>query len=68
MRLAQSAASRRKRNVLITVGHPRLRITAFQVADGVLAIVAMGRSGTRVIRNCTGRHRDYQMKVRKVMI
>src|SRR5210317_1354141 len=40
VRRAQSCASRLVRNVLIAVGHPRLRITAFQVDEGVLVIVA----------------------------
>jgi hypothetical protein len=43
---------------LMTVGQPRLRITAFQVADGVLLSVAMTCSGSQVIRKCTERHRD----------
>jgi hypothetical protein len=40
------------------VGHPRLRITAFQVADGVLRMVATARSGTQVFRKCTERRAD----------
>lgn len=51
VRRAQSAASRLVRKVLITVGQPCLRITAFQVADGVLRIVAIAPSEHRCSEN-----------------
>jgi hypothetical protein len=41
VRRAQSSASRFKRNVLTVVGKPVLRITAFQVPEGVLTMVGM---------------------------
>jgi hypothetical protein len=40
-RRAQSSASFFRRNVLIVVGHPVLRITAFHVPEGVLTMVAI---------------------------
>ncbi|MNE88998.1 hypothetical protein D3C80_1863650 [compost metagenome] len=41
VRRDQSSASRLVRKVLALVGHPVLRITAFQVPAGVLTIVAI---------------------------
>jgi hypothetical protein len=42
VRRAQSLASRRVRKVLIVVGQPCLRTTAFQVFEGVRVMVANG--------------------------
>lgn len=39
VRLARSLASRRVRKVLIVVGQPRLRTTAFQVFEGLRVMV-----------------------------
>jgi hypothetical protein len=41
---AQSSASRLVRNVLTVVGQPRLRMTAYQVFEGVLVIAATSPS------------------------
>src|SRR5690606_14219523 len=44
VRRAQSSASRLVRKVLVAVGNPVLRTTAFQVPEGVFTRVAMVRS------------------------
>ena len=41
VRRDQSSASRFRRNVFTVVGKPVLRMTAFQVPDGVLTMVGM---------------------------
>lgn len=53
VRRAQSSASRLVRKVLTVVGQPRLRMTAFQVFEGVLVIVAMRCVRYEVYRKCT---------------
>jgi hypothetical protein len=49
---AQSAASRLVRKVLMVTGQPRLRMTAFQVFEGVLVMVATVLP-VQVYRKCT---------------
>src|SRR5690606_14659177 len=60
VRRAQSSASRLVRNVLDAVGQPVLRMTAFQVPEGVLTRVAMRVEAPKstlgaspLYRNCT---------------
>src|SRR5690606_28069816 len=60
VRLAQSSASRLVRKVLDAVGQPVFRMTAFQVPEGVLTIVAMRVEAPKstlgaspLYRNCT---------------
>ena len=50
---AQSTASRLVRKVLILVGHPRLRMIAFHVFEGVLVMLATVPSVPGVYRECT---------------
>lgn len=50
---AQSSASRLVRNVFAVVGHPVLRMTAFQVPEGVLTMAAMLPRYSAVIDHCT---------------
>ena len=53
VRRAQSSASFFKRNVLMDVGHPVFRITAFQVPEGVLTMVAMFLQCSDFDSHCT---------------
>jgi hypothetical protein len=50
---AQSSASRLVRNVFEVVGHPVLRMTAFQVLEGVLTMAAMLPRYSAVTEHCT---------------
>lgn len=50
----QSSASFFRRKVLITVGQPVLRITVFQVPEGVFTMVGIGPYFSTADENCTG--------------